>query len=135
MRNPPIVRLFFCALSIAFLAGCTTTHNIHGFRGKGKSATFDVAFMDAWESAKEAGNMMGLDIKEENLDAKYIVFGKRVSLMSYGEVVGVYVTPVSDGKARVEVVSKPKVRTNIFAPNWEDKYLESLTSLIHARQR
>lgn len=135
MHHPSVLRFFACVLSISLVAGCTTTQNIHGFRGKGKSVTYDAAFVDVWEDAKEAGSMIGLGIKEENMNSRYIIFGKRISLMSYGELVGVYFEPLAENKTRVEVISKPKVRTNVFAPNWEDDYLGTLTPLVNTRTR
>lgn len=115
--------------------GCTTTGNIHRFRGRGVRVEFKAGYLDVFEAAKEAAVMHGLSIKEENYEGEYLIAGHGVSMMSWGELVAIYFDPSSDGtRTAVEVLSKARVRTNIFAPKWSQKYLASLRGLIRENQ-
>ncbi|OGX03462.1 MAG: hypothetical protein A3G87_05750 [Omnitrophica bacterium RIFCSPLOWO2_12_FULL_50_11] len=121
----------FSLLILTIFFGCTTVGNIHQFRGKGTRATFKADYREVFEAAKEAATMQGLRIKEENFDGGYLVVGHGVSLMSWGELVGIYFDTTPDDKeTSVEVISKAKVRTHIFAPKWGDKFLETLRGLV-----
>lgn len=119
---------FFIILAIT---ACTTTSNIHRYRGKGMSDTLKGSYMDIYEAAKEAAIMHGLSIKEENQTQNYLILGHGISLMSYGEIIAVYFKPnASDTETTVEVVSKPRVQTNIFSPKWQQKYLATVRNTV-----
>lgn len=125
---------FFLMLGVV-VSGCTTIGNIHQYRGKGQRITLNAEYFEVFEAAKQAAVMQGLTVKEENMDSHYLIVGHGVSLMSWGELVGIYFDPSSDGKeTSVEVVSQAKVRTNIFAPKWGDKFLETLRALVNERK-
>ena len=125
----------FLFLSLAVFFGCTTTGNIHQFRGKGNRTTFKAPYFEVFDAAKQAAVMQGLRVNEENMDGKYLIVGHGVSLMSWGELVGIYFDPSpGDEETSVEVVSKARVRTNLFAPKWEGKFLETLMGLVTERK-
>ena len=127
-RGKLIVFLGVIAFSVS---ACTTVGNIHKFRGKGIRQVYQGSFIDVFEAGKEAAMIQGLTIKEENMDGRYIIAGHGVSLMSWGELVAIYfVSNPEDTETAIEIISKAKMRTNVFAPKWEDDYLRTVHGII-----
>lgn len=49
-----------------------------------------------------------------------------LTLWSYGEAIAVFVRRIDDSQTKVEVVSRKKMGTNIFAFSYQDRILDAL---------
>ena len=68
-----------------------------------------------------------LAIQKENKAAGELIASTGMSMLSWGEVVGVYITPPYDAPVHtVEVESRTKMQTNLFANNWEDEIIAGI---------
>ena len=56
-----------------------------------------------------------------------MLFGEYgMGLGSYGERVGIFCYVIAKDKTRAEVVSKRKMKTNLFAPDWANPIFKEL---------
>jgi hypothetical protein len=137
------MKKFVVILSALALAACSGTQDLG--RGKtGKSASVVAASYDqVWNAAIAAikgtsGDQAleiekNLTITKEDKARGEITAATGMSMLSFGEVVGVYITPAYDApKYTIEVESLSKMKTNVFANNWEDELLVAIRHNIAA---
>jgi hypothetical protein len=135
-----IVKLF-SVLALAALAACAGTDDL-GPGKTGKSFTvsgpsYDQVWNAALASVKEQTGDQSLEV-EKNLSVSKedkatgsIVATTGMSVLSWGEVVGVYINPPHDAPSyRIDVESRTKLQTNFFANNWEDEIIAGIKTKL-----
>lgn len=102
------------------LAGCSTVSEMKETKGDGDARTFDNSFEEVWEAANYAVNAIPLPLVSSDKDESSgtIIASTPARDISWGENIAVFVNAESENKTVVEVVSKPALATNIFAPDW-----------------
>ena len=74
-----------------------------------------------------------LEITKQDKGAGIIKADSGISLLSYGEVVGVYITPPYNApKHKIEVESLTRLKTNITSNNWEDEIIAAIKQNLAA---
>lgn len=124
-------------VSLLALTACGTSGDLG--RGKtGKSITVQGKTYDQiWDASLAAvkrtdGDQKleiekNLSITKEDKAQGEINASTGMSLLSWGEVVGIYITPPGEApQHRIEVESLSKLKTNVFANNWEDELLDAI---------
>lgn len=134
------MKIIHTALAVAALfalAACGSSQDLG--RGKtGKSMTVTGRSYDQiWNASLQAVKQTdgdqklevekNLNITKEDKASGVIEAATGMSMLSWGEVVGVYITPAGEAPTHtVEVESLSKMKTNVFANNWEDELLAAI---------
>lgn len=106
-------------LAVAFLSACTTVGGMtKASFDKGIVQGYDVPYEKAFQLAKHACAVYSFEIENEDYQSRFIIAKNGMSVMSYGERIGIYFREDSEKQTSVSVVTKPKLKTNIFAPDW-----------------
>lgn len=118
-------------------AGCATAGRMRETRGEGETRQYETTFDLLWDAAVLAVVEHGLELRElQSADSAsgYIVASSDESFAwtSYGELVAAFVdcTPVSPATCTLEVVSKRKLATTIFAPDWTEPIFRTVESYL-----
>lgn len=131
--------------TLALLAACSSSGDLgRGKTGKSFVApgySYDQVWAAALASVKETKGDQSLEVEKnlsitkEDKAAGVIEASTSISLWSWGEVVGVFITPAYDAPAyTIEVESLSKMKTNVFANNWEDEMIASIKKKLPAAQ-
>src|SRR5262245_8022997 len=92
-----------CAMS----SGCTTLADARAAKGSGMSRAYDAPLEKVWQTTQTAVRELGLDVVGDNPAEGYILAQGRLSPLSYGENVAIFVERLPGAaRTRVEVVSK-----------------------------
>lgn len=108
------------------VSGCATLGTAQAARGNGAFAIYTTEKAKVFQVTQEVMQNLGLTIVATNEGTGTILAETPMTLMSYGESVAVWVTEINPTHTRVEVVSKRKLATNLFAYNWEGRILTGL---------
>jgi len=113
--------------AILLLSGCATLSNVKDARGSGHSRIYNVTYQKVWEAVPRAISILGpsivsIDEKAGRILAETPVF----QFASYGEVIAVFVEKMDETHTKVEVVSRKRMATNIFAYSYQDRILDGL---------
>lgn len=119
--------IFLCVVSFS---GCTTLEDAKMAKGNGQYRIYAATFDSVWQEAHKLISEFGLQFVDENLKEGYILAKRNVTLMSYGESIAIYISSVEDGKTRIEIISLKKMQTNLFAPNWANKFFKVLDGVF-----
>lgn len=118
--------LTFCAgiFLTGALCGCSTLGGLAPGQGR-KALVNETSYATVWKAAK-ACVARNLTIVESNEEKGSIKAETKVSMTSWGEVVGVYISrPIgSDPRISVEVVSRRKMTANYPARDWESTVMD-----------
>ena len=127
-----MTRLLLVALlmSLLILSGCQTMADARSAQGQGVSRVFDVPIDTVWKTLPPALESLGLPVAASNREEGYVLAEHSASAFSWGERVAVFVSKVSDGQTRVEVVSKRALQTNITATDWGPRVLQRIGELL-----
>ena len=127
-------------LFVALLMGLTACAGTDDL-GRGKTGkSFMVqgrSYDQVWDAARSAvleqtGDQTlevekNLHIQREDKARGEIIASTGMSFLSWGEVVGIYIDPPQNAPMyRVEVESRTKMQTNVFANNWEDEIIADI---------
>lgn len=111
-------------LSLPLLTACATVQGLKSSSGTGEFRSVEGRADDVWRASALAVAELGLHIQELDPAHRYVLASKGGSAMSYGEVVGVFLhDDPHEGRQLVEVVSKRRMATNVFAKNWTDELM------------
>ena len=110
----------FALFILLSLAGCSTVSEMKETKGEGDARAVGNSFEEDWEAANYAVNAIPLPLVSSDKDetSGTIIASTPASGLSWGENIAVFVDSVSENKTVVEVISKPALATNIFAPDW-----------------
>lgn len=111
--------------------GCTTSSQVAHRQGHGVHDVFAAPFDKTWRACVDAVYLNRLTVLTTNLQVAggYISAERGLNLFSFGENVGIWVTPLSASQTRVEVVSREKGPL-VLAKNWESPLLSAVTAKL-----
>ncbi len=132
MKTKSGIWLIFLVFLLS-VAGCATLADARKAKGKGTSRVYDAPFETVWNAASETINELGLSLVGENKQERYILAEKKITALSYGEKVAVFVDEIDDERTKVEVVSKKAMATNVLAWNWEKPILNKLDEILQRK--
>jgi hypothetical protein len=137
-----MTRLHLIALAaLSLLTACSGANDL-GTGKTGKSITVsEVSYDKVWNAALAAVNETKGDQKLEVEKSLHVTKQDKakgrieaesgMSALSWGEVVGIFISPAHDApQHRIEVESLTKMKTNLFANNWEDELLTSIQNSL-----
>lgn len=116
---------------VLLLCGCATLTSVRGERGRGSSRVYQAPFETVWKKANQTLKLLQLGIAESNQKQGYLLAETGISAFSWGERVAVFVERIDTSSTRVEVISRKVMATNIFAENWESRFLDTLEVLLN----
>lgn len=109
----PAHGLWWIALS-AVLSACSTMADVVGNKNDGTARVYDVSSDRAWELAKIVFRTEGADAIEEHRDQSYMLTSSGSNFYSSGAVMGAWIEPSGGNRMNVTVVTKRRVKTNLF---------------------
>jgi len=125
-------RLFCVPLFLLLISGCTTLQSMETPpASSGKAVIYDVSYEKAFELALHACEVLDFTVESQNKTGKYIVAKNGISAWSWGERIGIYFREVSPNQTEVRVVSKAKVKTNVFAPKWPNDIHQAMQTRLN----
>ena len=113
-------------LGLVVIAGCATISSLRP--GGGSTASIDNrSYSEVWHAAITVVSR-NLTIVETDEAAGVIKAEKRVGVATWGEVVGVFITPADPSARRftVEVVSQKRLQGQVTGQNWEPTIVEGI---------
>ncbi len=130
-------KLLLALLPALLLTACAGTEDL----GQGKTGkqvtivggTYDQIWNAALMGVKSAHGTQSLEVEKtltvttEDKAGGKIVAGTGMSVLSWGEVVGVWISPAGEAPQHtIEVESRTKMQTNVFSNNWEDEIIDNI---------
>lgn len=131
------LKIISALLLLAGMSACSTTSDL----GPGKTGkafevsgyTYDQVWDASVKSVKESTGTQKLEIEKnitlskEDKEHGIIEGTTGMSMLSWGEVIGVFINPAHDAPTyKIDVESKSKMQTNLFSNNWEDEIIASI---------
>ena len=121
-------KIILAACLSTFLVGCATTNTLQA--GKGDSTKFTVenkTYDQVWKSSVKAMSNQ-LIIVEKSKENGVIKAEKGVGMATWGEVVGVFISPANKPapKYTVEVQSYKRSRLQITGQNWTQSIVTAI---------
>ncbi len=112
----PKIRMLAMIVMAALVAGgCSTMQDAvrEHDEGGGTSATYAVSMDQAWKISKAVFRWEGCDAIEEHRDDGYMLTSSGQNMVSWGAVMGAWLTPVGNGATEVTVVTKRRLSMNV----------------------
>jgi hypothetical protein len=125
MKNLLVISL---TAAIATLAGCSTPKRVASMQGSGTKRVYAAAFDPVWRSTVDAVQHDGLQIISADRQTGYIDARRTVRLHTFGENVGIWVSPVAPDSTAVEVVSRQAGPPVAWLKNWENEIHQSIAA-------
>ncbi|ADI28571.1 hypothetical protein [Methylotenera versatilis] len=104
------------AVFILALSGCSTMQDVVKAKESGSEGTtqsYQVTENQAWDIAKTVFRWEGSDAIEEHKDQHYMLTSSGMNMVSYGAVMGAWITPINDLDTKVTVVTKRRLTLNV----------------------
>lgn len=137
-----IVRFPIIASMAMMMAACANTSDLgQGRTGKSITVTghsYDQVWDASLAAVQETTGDQSLEVEKRlsisKADKKEgrIEASTGMSLLSWGEVVAIFISPIDSTTYTIEAESRAKLQTNIFANNWEDEILTSIQTKLDA---
>jgi hypothetical protein len=136
-------RVLILSVLALSLVACRGTADLGAGKTGKKFTVSNRNYEQVWAASeaamKEATGTQSLEV-EKNLTISKTDKGRGVieassghSLLSWGEVVGVFITPTYDAPSyTIEVESRTKLATNVFSNNWEDEIIARIQQKLAA---
>lgn len=121
--------------SVLLASGCTSLGSMTVPRyADGSRYEYDVDYQQAFELAKYACRVYSFEIDYENFEDGVIVANNGISAMSYGERIGLYLKKIDATRTGISIVTKAKVKSNFFAPEWDSEIHMIISQRINQLQ-
>lgn len=130
------LRLLLCrgtlCLVLLWLAGCQTLSDVmrEKAQGGGTTTVYPVSKDQAWEIAKTVFRWEGSDAIEEHKAEGYMLTSTGMEVFTAGAVMGAWVDPVGDRQAKVTVVTKRRIVTNLVTSLTETTFHRRFTQAV-----
>jgi hypothetical protein len=113
---------------LVLTTSCATVDGLRDSKGTGETSYYRADRETLLDASVIALRDLGLSIEDVREDEGYVLASQGAGVTSYGEVVGVFVRDLSqDTTVRaVEVVSRKRLATNVFAKSWKDDVFGNL---------
>lgn len=117
-----VILLILCL----FISGCSTMSDVMIARENGESISevYKINEEIAWEVAKKVVRQEGFGPIEELRKEHYFLTSSVWSVFEYGNLLGIWIEPISKAETRISVVSKRRVATNIITNLSEEGFHE-----------
>ncbi|MFZ6687604.1 hypothetical protein ACO0K0_07645 [Undibacterium sp. SXout11W] len=130
-----LIRLISICMAVTcmVLSGCASVNDVLVAKESGKEGlTHEYAITQdqAWDIARTVFRWEGADGIEEHRTEGYMLTSSGVSLASSGSVMGAWVENGADGKVKVTVVTKRRVKTDLFIPLSEEGFHRRFTQAV-----
>jgi len=115
------------------LSGCASINDVVVAKESGKEGLaheYAITQDQAWDIARTIFRWEGADGIEEHRNEGYMLTSSGVSLASSGSVMGAWVENGADGKVKVTVVTKRRVKTDLFIPLSEEGFHRRFTQAV-----
>jgi hypothetical protein len=109
----PVHYLYWITLTVV-LSACSTMADVVGNKNEGTTRLYELSSDQAWELAKIVFRTEGADAIEEHRDEGYMLTSSGSNFYSKGAVMGAWVEPDSGNRINVTVLTKRRVKTNLF---------------------
>jgi hypothetical protein len=106
-------RLSWITMSL-ILSACSTMADVVDHKHEGTAMVYELTSDQAWELAKVVLRTEGADAIEEHRDQGYMLTSSGSNFYSRGAVMGAWVEPYSGNRMVVTVLTKRRVKTNLF---------------------
>lgn len=127
------MKILSCLIFLAglLLAGCCTTpQSVAKMQGQGSKRAFDVGYDTAWTTIRSVAVMDDLNILNMSKTSGFISARRPMGDTTFGDVVAIWIRPISPNETEVEVVSRRVGPPVPFAPNEEESILKSLEDVL-----
>jgi hypothetical protein len=120
------------ALMLALMSACATIQDLH----PGEGPSFSVrgkTYEQVWTAAVTVASK-NLEIIQKDKEAGAIRAEKFGGAWTFGQVVGIFISPVSETSPvyTVQVVSKERYRFQFGTKNWESTIIEGMKAELAA---
>jgi hypothetical protein len=126
-------RFFFGIFFLSILltaVGCSSLSEIRNLEGEGKKNTYQKSVDEIWPIVILSVNDLGIPIIETNKESGYVLAKRGMSVGSYGENIVIFVKKQSDSVTSVEIISKRRLATTVFATDWTDSFFMMLENRL-----
>jgi hypothetical protein len=117
----PAQYLYWLILPVV-LSGCSTMADVVGHKDEGTTRGYELSSDQAWELAKIVFRTEGADAIEEHRDEGYMLTSSGSNFYSKGAVMGAWVEPDGGSRINVTVLTKRRVKTNLFTTMTEGTF-------------
>jgi len=118
---------------VLLLAACATMADVKP--GDGHAVTIEGrAYGDIWNAAMKVADVH-FDIRQSDRATGTILAERDIAFTSWGEWVGIFITPTTEGapRYRVEVVNRTKSKMQITGQGWEHKVTRDIEDVLAGR--
>ena len=112
------------------LQGCPPAITWVKDSGGGTSGVYPAPFQVVWDAIPAVFNDLGLAKVDESKKKGFFLAQGKMSLLSNGEKISVFVEKVDATNTKVKVVSRRVWSNDTAAENWEDPILNKLNELL-----
>ncbi len=92
--------IYLMGLILILATGCATQRQGAAMQGQGTKQTFNASFDPTWRAAVDGGQQNGLSVVSIDRTRGYIAARRTIRPHTFGENVGVWVTPMSPTEGR-----------------------------------
>ena len=121
--------IFFLSILLA-TTGCSSLSEIRNFEGEGKKITYQKNVDEIWPIVILSVNDLGIPIIETNKESGYVLAKRGMSVGSYGENIAIFVKKQNESVTSVEIISKRRLATTVFATDWTDSFFMMLENRL-----
>ena len=121
------MKTIWILLLFILISGCATIGGLQPGTGGSSFEVRGKSYGEIWKAAVHAMSS-NLTIVESDKLSGTIKSEARAGLATWGEVVGLFIRPTSEGsnKYTVEVISKKRVQTQITGQDWEPSVIANI---------
>jgi len=113
------------AIAVISVTGCANLNDVVRAKETGTEGVtkiYSVTPDQAWEIAKTVFRWEGSDAIEEHKTEGYMLTSSGLNGYSYGAVMGAWIKPVNKDGTEVTVITKRRIKTDIFTTLTEETY-------------
>jgi len=133
--NRKEIAVLLLVFLVIYYFGRNTMEDASNARGEGMVRIYDGEYDVVWGAVLSVVQSSQLSLVSADQETGEILAkrGLKWNSASSGEYVAVFVEPLQDNeRTRVEVISKKVLKTNLFAPKWDEKLIESLDHIFES---
>jgi hypothetical protein len=121
--------IFFLSILLTAV-GCSSLPEIRNLEGEGKKKTYQKSIDEIWPIVILSVNDLGIPVIETNKESGYVLAKRGMSLGSYGENIAIFVKKQNESVTSVEIISKRRLATTVFATDWTDSFFMMLENRL-----
>jgi hypothetical protein len=121
--------IFFLSILLTAV-GCSSLPEIRNLEGEGKKKTYQKSIDEIWPIVILSVNDLGIPVIETNKESGYVLAKRGMSVGSYGENIAIFVKKQNESVTSVEIISKRRLATTVFATDWTDSFFMMLENRL-----